>query len=61
MNTNLLVFYSKNVLSVDGEKYGLVVQLLIHVRVGHCDSMDYSKTGFSVLHYRLEFAQICVH
>ena len=22
-----------------------------------CDSMDYSKTGFSVLHYRLEFAQ----
>ena len=30
MNTNLLVFYSKNVLSVNGEKYCLV-QLLIHV------------------------------
>ena len=31
MNTDLLVFYSKNALSVDGEKYCLVVQLLIHV------------------------------
>ena len=39
--------------------YFIVVQLLSRILLG--DPMDYSTTGFPVLHYLLEFAQIHVH
>ena len=39
----------------------LLVQSLICAHGSLCDPMDFSITGFPVLHYLLEFVQIRVH
>ena len=52
-------FSSADAMGVIGLDLVVVVQLLSHVRL--CDPTDCSMSGFSVLHYLLEFAQIHVH
>ena len=48
-------FSSADAMGVIGLDLVVVVQLLSHVRL--CDPTDCSMSGFSVLHYLLEFAQ----
>ena len=52
-------FSSADAMGVIGLDLVVVVQLLSHVRL--CDPTDCSMSGFSVLHYLLEFAQTHVH